>query len=62
MLTYEKYKSDCKRLGAKMLMDEATFNIMQGIETDKCEPPLQIRPRKNARKVDATHKNYEELT
>jgi len=57
-VTYQTYTAQMRGL-RKTPMSEKQFNSMMGIETEISLPPLQIRPRKNAKKVDATHKNYE---
>lgn len=54
MQRHEKFK--------KVPMGEIEFNKMEGIEQETIIPPLQIRPKKYARKIEATHGNYEATT
>ena len=58
-MTYQTYTAQMRGL-RKTPMSEKQFNEMEGIETDKCEPPLQIRT-KNKRPVSATMENYKKV-
>lgn len=57
-MTYDKYCRDMKKF-KKVPMSEIEFNKMEGIEQETIIPPLQIRPKKYARKIEATMRTYE---
>jgi hypothetical protein len=56
-MTYQRYADDCKKLGHKPTLTQKQFNECTGVKEDLSKP-LQIRPKINSRKVDATHENY----
>ena len=57
-MTYQSYCAQMRGL-RKTPMSQADFNIMQGINEDPIIKPLQIRPKKDAKPIAATHANYE---
>ena len=56
-MTYQSYCAQMRGL-RKTPMSQADFNIMQGINEDPIIKPLQIRPKKDARPINATFENY----
>ncbi|HEY5630500.1 MAG TPA: hypothetical protein VIR31_00090 [Nitrososphaeraceae archaeon] len=62
MTEYEKFVKQMDKLKAtKPYMSEKDFNAFHGINTEEVIEPLQIRPKKDARQVNATMKNYNKI-
>lgn len=59
-MTYQIYFAQMRGL-RKTPMTEKQFNSMMGIETEKCEPPLQIIPKKDSRPKPATIETYSKM-
>lgn len=61
MIPYARYKADLQKLGATSIPTEAEYSRQYGNASEHTREPLEIKPKRDARKVSATLENHAKI-